>query len=89
MYFKGENVRQVLTTTDERVVGKVNLRYGLAALTLAVGLIAVVLFLSYGHPLPAVLCGLAAVVLLVLIITDPTGILQRKTRQDGPDTRRE
>ncbi len=89
MYFKGDNLKQVLSTTDERVVGKINLRLGLAALTLAAGLIAVVLFLSYGRRLAGVLCGLAAVLLLAVIVIDPTGILRRRTREDEPDNRLE
>lgn len=89
MYFKGENIRQVLSTTDERIVGKVNLRNGLAALTLGVGLIAVILFLSYGYIGAAIFCGAAVVLLLCLIVKDPTGVLRRKTRNDEPDNRRE
>lgn len=74
---------------DERVIGKVNLQQGLAAAAIVLGILGMIVSLSYGHPALAVVSGILAVVLLILVIVDPAGILRKKTRKDEPDTRRE
>ncbi len=74
---------------DERVIGKVNLRQGLAAAVIVLGILGIVLSLSYGRPVLAAVSGGIAVVLLILVIADPAGILRRKTRKDEPDNRRD
>ena len=76
------------SNTDERIIGKVNLRQGLIAAAVVAGILGVVLCLSYGHP-GAVLSGVAAAVLAVFFAADPLGILRKKSRQDEPDNRRE
>lgn len=77
------------SNTDERIIGKVNLRQGLIAAAVVAGILGVVLCLSYGHPVSAVLSGVAAAVLAVFFAADPLGILRKKPRQDEPDNRRE
>ena len=75
--------------TDERIIGKVNLRQGLLAAVVVAGILAILSFLSYGHLLPAVLSGVIAAAAAVLFAADPLGILRKKSRQDEPDVRRE
>ena len=90
MYFKSEKYSSFFTpSADERIVGKVNLRNGLAALCVLFGFVAVIAFLSCGYGVAAVLSGVVAAVLLALVICDPTGMLRRKTKRDEPDNRRE
>lgn len=90
MYFKSEKLSSFFTpSADERIVGKVNLRNGLAAIFVLLGFVAVIVFLSCGYAVAAVLSGVVAAVLLALIICDPTGLLRRKTKRDKPDNRRE
>lgn len=74
---------------DERIIGKVNLRQGLAAAAIVLGILGIILSLSYGHAWLAVLSGIAAVALMIAIILDPMGVLRRKSRNDEPDNRRE
>lgn len=91
MYFKGEQISGKFTPgSDERIIGKINLRNGLLALITGIGLITVIfLFLSYGHPVPAAISGGIAGILLVLILLDPTGILWKKSKDNEMDNRRE
>ena len=88
MYFKSEKLSSFFTpSADERIVGKVNLRNGLAAICVLLGFVAVIVFLSCGYAVAAVLSGVVAAVLLALVICDP-GLLRRKTKRDEPDNRR-
>lgn len=68
---------------DERVIGKINLRQGVAALILVLGILGVVLALSYEHFILAVLVGMLAAIGLIMIRMDPMGILRKKTRNEN------
>jgi ABC-type Fe3+-siderophore transport system permease subunit len=74
---------------DERIIGKVNLWQGVIAAVVVLGILSVVLSLSYEMPILAVICGVVAVAILVLVIADPVGILRRKTRNDEADNQKE
>ena len=90
MYFKSERLSSFFTpSADERIVGKINLRNGLAAHCVFLGFAAVIVFLSCGYTAAAVLSGVVAAVLLALVICDPSGLLRRKAKRDEPDERRE
>lgn len=90
MYFKSEQISGKFTPgSDERIIGKVNLRNGLAALAIGIGAIAVILFLSYEHWILAAAAGGIACIFLLLIILDPTGILRKRSKTEEPDHRRE
>lgn len=82
MYFKGEQISGKFTPgSDERIIGKINLRNGLLALITGIGLITVIfLFLSYGHPVPAAISGGIAGILLVLIYSIRPGFCGKSPR---------
>ena len=83
MFFKDDYDHMISRSRgDERVVGKVNLQLGLAAVIFLLGAVGVILLLSMGEGLWALGVGILAAALFVLTLWDPLKVLKRHSRRD-------
>ena len=86
MYHKIDYAPVTRWNADERIIGKVGLRAGLIAVLLFLGFVGIIVLLSIGFMVWAAVCGVAAVVLVVLTAADPLKVFKKKP-QDMPDRR--
>ena len=72
---------------DERIIGKIDLRFGLIAAAVFCGLLGFIICVACQALFLGVLLVIAAASAIVLVVTDPTGWIRRHTRPDEPEDR--
>lgn len=86
MYHKIDYAPVTRWNADERIIGKVGLHAGIIAVLLFLGVVGVIVWLSLGYPVWAVVWGVGAGIFIVLTAIDPLKVFKKKP-EDIPDNR--